>query len=342
MVGSGKEVEAQSSNFLLYTGADGGVHVEVVVQDETLWLTQKNMAQLFDVGRPGITKHLKKIFESNELDEKSVCSILEHTAADGKRYKTQYYNLDTIIAVGYRVNSKQATQFRIWATQALKEYIIKGFILDDQRLKQGSQAFGQDYFDELLERIRDIRASERRFYQKITDLYAQCSLDYDPKAETTHSFYATVQNKLHWAIHGHTAPELIVERVDAGKPNMGLTNWKNGPQGPVRKHDAETAKNYLSQEELSQLNRVVSMYLDFAEDQVRRKKEMTMKDWAGRLDAFLQFNEYEVLQNAGKIKATVAKALAHGEYDKFRQERDVNQVSDFDQLVQDTKMKGKT
>jgi hypothetical protein len=247
--------------------------------------------------------------------------------------EVKYYNLDVIISVGYRVKSQRGTQFRIWATKVLRDYIIKGFALDDQRLKQGSSVFGKDYFDELLERIREIRASERRFYQKITDIYAQCSIDYDPKAEITQTFYKTVQNKLHWAITGFTAAELIKGRSDATKPHMGLSTWKNAPEGKILKSDVSVAKNYLNEQELKELNRIVSMYLDFAELQAQRQKPMKMTDWVSKLDSFLAFNEYEVLKSAGKISATIAKERAESEYAKFRVVQDKAFESDFDKEV---------
>jgi len=330
----------ENAEILLYGTEDGTVKVDVLYRDESFWLTQKRMAELFGVQRPAITKHLKNIFETIELEEESVCSILEHTAADGKTYHTQYYNLDAIIAVGYRVNSRQATQFRIWATQTLKEFIIKGFVLDDERLKQG-QRFGQDYFDELLERIREIRASERRFYQKITDIYAQCSADYDPNAEDTQTFYSTVQNKLHWAIHGHTAAELIQERTDSGKPYMGLKSWKNAPTGKVLKGDVAVAKNYLDEKELDELNHIVVMYLDYAELQAKKQRLMKMSDWVAKLDAFLRFNDYEILDNPGRVSAKVAKELAEKEYAAFRVAQDKAYESDFDRLVEKSGEMGK-
>lgn len=290
------------------------------------------MAELFGVDRTVITKHLKNIFSEEELSEESVSAIFAHTAEDGKTYQTNFYNLDAIIAVGYRVNSYEATQFRIWATQTLKEFILKGFVMDDERLKNGAH-FGKDYFDELLERIREIRASERRFYQKITDIYAQCSLDYDPKAPITQEFYATVQNKLHWAITGHTASELIKEWVDASKPYAGLQTWKNAPKGKILKSDVSISKNYLTEKELGELNRVVTMYLDYAENQANRQIPMKMGDWVERLDAFLAFNHYEVLKNAGKVEAMVAKKLAEAEFEKFRVVQDREFVSDFDRMA---------
>ncbi len=327
-----KETAPQFNDLLLYTTPDGGVKVDVIYEGETFWLSQKKMAELFGVEIHTVNYHLKEIFKSGELVENSVIRIFRITAADGKTYNTQFYNLDAIIAVGYRVNSQRATQFRIWATQTLKEFIIKGFVLDDERLKQGKR-FGKDYFDELLERIREIRASERRFYQKITDIYAECSMDYDPKSELTQTFYKTVQNKLEWAITGKTAAELIAERAGAGKPNMGLLTWKNAPAGKILKSDVSIAKNYLDEKELTELNRIVSMYLDYAENQAARQKYMTMKDWVEKLDAFLKFNEYEVLQNAGTVSAEVAKSLAEKEYEKFRVVQDQQYESDFDKEV---------
>jgi hypothetical protein len=315
---------------LLYTTPNGKVRVEMYLQNETIWLTQQKIADLFGVQRPAVTKHLKNIFESGELQEDSVCSILEHTAADGKTYATQYYNLDTIISVGYRVNSTQATHFRIWATERLKEYIIKGFTMDDERLKNPNNIFGKDFFEEQLARIRDIRSSERRFYQKITDIYSQCSADYNVNAKITNDFFATVQNKLHWAITGQTAAEIIASRVDSTKMNMGLTNWKYAPKGKIRKTDIVVAKNYLNKKELDSLNRIVSMYLDYAENQAKKGIVMYMKDWIGKLDAFLKFNEEEVLNHQGKVSHEVAIALAENEFEKFRVIQDRVMESDFD------------
>lgn len=312
--------------------------IEVLYEEETFWLSQKKMASLFGVEVNTINYHLKEIFKSGELEEDSVIRNFRITASDGKKYSTQFYNLDAIISVGYRVNSKQATQFRIWATKTLREYIIKGFVLDDERLKQGKQ-FGKDYFDELLERIREIRASERRFYQKITDIYAQCSIDYDAKSEITRTFYQTVQNKLHWAITGATAAEIISKRADAKKPEMGLTHWKNSPKGKVLKSDVRIAKNYLQEDELDALNRIVVMYLDYAENQAKRNIPMKMTDWIGKLDAFLVFNDYEVLKNAGKISSTIAKKIAEEAYELFRVEQDLNFSSDFDDALQKIKKK---
>ena len=258
---------------------------------------------------------------------------MEHTAHDGKKYSTKFYNLDAIIAVGYRVNSSRATQFRIWATQILREYVIKGFAMNDERLKDPSYILGKDYFEEQLARIRDIRSSERRLYQKITDIYAECSADYSPYSDTTKQFYATVQNKLHFAITGKTAAEIIRERVDSDKPNMGLTTWKNAPKGMIRESDVVIAKNYLNERELDHLNRIVVMYLEYAEMQAKRRIVIYMKDWAAKLDAFLKFNEQDILTNAGKVSHEVAEALALGEYEKFKVKRDQIYISDFDIIV---------
>ena len=336
-------LENNNTDFLFYQSSEGNIKIQVVVDDktETIWVTQKSMAEIFDVNVPAISKHLSNIFEQGELMENSVVSKMETTARDGKNYKTKFYNLDAIISVGYRVNSYKATQFRIWASSILKEYMIKGFALNDDRLKQGKNLFGKDYFDELLEKIREIRASERRFYQKITDLYAT-AIDYDAKAPITKNFYATLQNKLHWAIHQHTAAELIQERADASKPNMGLTSYKNsGTGGKVLKSDAEVAKNYLSKDEISDLNRLVSMYLESAESLARRGKTMTMEDWVNRLDAFLEFNEYEILENLGKVTSKVAKNKAHKEYEKFREIQDKEYESDFDHAISEIIETGK-
>ncbi len=328
----------QQGNVIFYTTPKHQVRVEVHFEDETFWLTQKRMADLFGVQVPAIAKHLKNIFVEGELQENSVISILETTAADGKRYQTQFYNLDAIIAVGYRVNSAEATQFRIWATQVLKEYIIKGFVLDDERLKNGKQ-FGKDYFAELLERIREIRASERRFYQKITDIYSQCSIDYDAKAEITQTFFKTVQNKLHFAITGMTAAEIIRSRADSDKPGMGLRTWKNSPDGKILRTDVTIAKNYLDEKELRNLNRIVTMYLDFAEVQAERKIPMKMKDWVEKLDAFLQFNGYELLHDAGRVRKAVADKLALEQYEKYRIGQDHAYESDFDRMVKQLESK---
>jgi Virulence protein len=330
----------QTFEIILYTAPEGKAHIEVFFEQETFWLSQKKMAELFGVDVRTISEHLQNIFKIKELEEDSVIRKFRITAADGKNYNTQFYNLDAIIAVGYRVNSHEATRFRIWATKTLREYIIKGFVLDDERLKQGKK-FGKDYFDELLERIREIRASERRFYQKITDIYAQCSVDYDPKSEITLLFYKTVQNKLHWAITGHTAAEIIAERADASKRNMGLTTWKNAPKGKILKRDVTVAKNYLNEEEISALNRIVNMYLDYAENMAARQRVMTMADWSDRLDAFLQFNEYDVLKNAGRVSAAVAHKLAETEFEKYRVVQDREYESDFDAELKKLEQKSK-
>jgi len=329
------------NEFLLYTAPSGKVKVEIFLHDENIWLTQDKIALLFGVQRPAITKHLKNIFESNELVEDSVSSILELTADDGKNYKTKFYNLDAIISVGYRVNSAQATHFRIWATERLKEYIIKGFTMDDERLKNPHNIFGQDYFEEQLARIRDIRSSERRFYQKLTDIYAQCSADYDANSDLTHRFFATVQNKLHWAISRQTAAEIIYSRADSQKQNMGLTSWKNSPKGQIRKTDVTIAKNYLNENELNSLNHVVTMYLDYAESQANKRKVVFMKDWAKKLDAFLQFNEHDILDNPGSVSAELAKEFAEGELEKYRVIQDRLLESDFDRHVKKSLEGGK-
>ena len=321
------------SVFFLYKDSNGEVKVEIYIFNETVWLTQDKIAQLFGVDRSVVTKHLKNIFQTAELQEDSVSAKIALTAADGKKYQTKLYNLDAILSVGYRVNSIQATHFRIWANSVLKEYLIKGFAMNDERLKNPQMLFGKDYFEEQLARIRDIRSSERRFYQKITDIYSQCSADYEAGSEVTKTFFATVQNKLHWAISGQTAAEIIVARVDAEKPNMGLTTWKNAPNGMIRKPDVSIAKNYLNETEMDDLNRIVSMYLDYAERQAKKGQVMYMKDWVKKLDAFLQFNEEAVLQHSGQVSHEVAKALAEQEYDKFHTRQLRNYESDFDKLL---------
>lgn len=322
--------------FLLYKTDNGDIRVDVLLQNETIWMPQSKIAELFNVNIPAISKHLKNIFESGELDEKVVVSILEITTQHGaissktQTRPTKFYNLDAIIAIGYRVNSNRATQFRIWATNVLKEYIIKGYTMDVMRLKSPQPLFGKDYFKEQLEKIRDIRSSERRFYQQITDIYAECSIDYEYNSEITREFFATVQNKLHWAITGQTAAEIIVSRANHKKEKMGLTNWKNSPEGRIRKSDVVIAKNYLTEEELKPLNRIVSMYLDYAEDQAEQGKAMTMKDWSEKLNAFLQFNQKEILLNSGKVTAAIAKEFAENEYEKYKPIQDSLFESDFD------------
>ena len=323
----------ENRSILFYKTDNGEVRVEILLYNENLWLTQAKMADLFDVQKAAISKHLKNIFSSGELEENSVVSILETTAADNKKYPTKYYNLDAIIAVGYRVNSKKATMFRIWATQILKEYVVKGYVMDDERLKDPQNYFGKDYFEEQLARIRDIRSSERRFYQKITDIYAQCSADYDLNSPITQSFFATVQNKLHYAVTHHTAAEIIYGRADHNKPNMGLTTWKNAPKGRIRKTDVSVAKNYLNESEMQNLNEIVTMYLDYAERQAKRGNVMYMKDWVNRLDSFLQFNEEEILHDKGKVTAAIAKAFAESEFEQYRVLQDELYQSDFDRLM---------
>jgi len=312
------------------------ISVEVLYNEEDFWLTQKSMSKLFNVEINTINYHLKEIFKSEELDEESVIRKIRITANDGKNYNTNFYSLDAIIAVGYRVNSKEATDFRIWATKTLKEYIKKGFIVNSEFLKNGPK-FGKDYFDELLVKIKEIRASERRFYQKITDIYKECSFDYDKNSEVTQEFYRNVQNKLHFAITGMTAPEIIYERVDSKKENMGLTTWKNAPDGKILETDVTIAKNYLSQEEITELNNLVSMYLDYAERQVKLGKIISMKEWKDKLEIFLQVNEYNILKDNGKIKREIADKLALDEYKKYRVIQDQKFISDFDELIIETK-----
>lgn len=321
------------TEFLLYTTPNGKVRVEIFLHDENIWLTQKLIALLFDCSSDNVSLHLKNIFESGELDEQAVTEEFSVTASDGKKYRTKHYNLDAIISVGYRVNSAKATQFRIWATERLREYIIKGFTMDDDRLKNPDGFFGHDYFEEQLARIRNIRSSERRMYQKITDIYAECSADYSSESDITKQFFATVQNKLHFAITGKTAAEIVYGRADSKEPNMGLTVWKNSPKGQIRETDVVIAKNYLNERELDLLNRIVTMYLDFAELQAKRGIMMYMKDWVEKLDAFLRFNEQQILGDAGVVSHEVAEALALKEYEKFRRAKDRDYISDFDREV---------
>ncbi len=323
------------NQFLLYTAPDGAVKVDVFFKDETAWLTQKALAELFAVKVPAVNKHLKNIFESGELSREATISKMEIVRGEGGRSVArgvEFYNLDAIIAVGYRVNSYQATQFRIWATRTLREFIIKGFVLDDDRLKQGKQVFGKDYFDELLERIREIRASERRFYQKITDIYALSS-DYNAEAPLTKEFFGSVQNKLHWAITGQTAAELIYTAADASRLYMGLTTWKHAPRGKILKSDVLVAKNYLSEAHVKDLNRIVSAYLDLAENRAERGIVMKMADWVGFLHRFLELSSYPILKDKGKVSALTARLKAEGEYEVYRQRQDVEYVSDFDREV---------
>lgn len=333
-------------NFLFYQGKGGNTKIQVFLdQDsETIWTTQKGMSEVFDVEENTITYHLGNIFDTGELIKEATTRKIRVVRKEGNRdvaREIEFYNLDAIISVGYRVNSQKATEFRIWATSVLKEYMIKGFALDDDRLKQGKQAFGKDYFEDLLERIREIRASERRFYQKITDLYAQASIDYDVKSPVTQKFYATVQNKLHFAISHNTAAGIIAERANAALPNMGLTTWKNAKSGgKILKTDVSVAKNYLSGDELSDLNRIVNMYLDYAELQAKRNVTMRMSDWVEKLDAFLAFNDYEILKNPEEISHEVAKRMSEGQYEKYRVIQDREYVSDFDRVVENIKATG--
>lgn len=319
-------------NFVLFQHKTGKVNIDVLFQDETLWLPQKKMAELFEVNVPAVSKHLKNIFASGELAENSVVSILEITAHDGKNYQTKYYNLHAILSVGYRVNSHRAIEFRKWANVVLEEYIVKGFAMDDERLKQ-IKHFGKDYFDEMLERIREIRMSERRIYQKITDIYA-LSADYDSEAEITQQFFATVQNKLHWAITGKTAAEIIYSEADAKKIYMGLKTWKNAPDGKILKSDVTIAKNYLNEEHIDMLSRIVTSYLDLAETRAKSRKVMNMKDWEEYLTQFLELADKPLLKDSGKISMIEAKLKAESEYEKFRVIQDKEYVSDFDKIAQ--------
>lgn len=325
--------QEQTTEFFLYTAPNGDVKVEVLLNNETIWLTQKRMAELFGVGVPAISKHLENIYESNELQRGATISILETVQKEGPREvkrKLEYYNLDAVISVGYRVNSAQATQFRIWATALIKEYIIKGFTMDDERLKNG-RYFGKDYFRELLERVRSIRTSERRIYQQITDIFAECSIDYDPTSETTRLFYAHVQDKFHYAITGHTAAELISMKVDASKPLMGMQTYKNAPDGRVLKSDTTIAKNYLSESEIKSLERTVSAFFDYIEGVIERRNTFNMESFAESVNKFLAFNEYEILEGFGKVRSQDAKKKAHAEYEEYNKQQKIE--SDFDREV---------
>lgn len=319
----------QTDRVVLYTTRDGKVTVDVWFANDNFWLTQKTMADLFGVKTPAVNKHLKNIFASGELVEEAVISILETTAADSKTYSTRFYNLDAVIAVGYRVNSIKATHFRIWATQTLREFMVKGFVLNDEMLKNGRQ-FGQDYFGELLERIREIRASERRAYQKIADVFEQCSSDYRSNSEETQLFFQMVQNRLHFATTGQTAAEIVHGRADAEKPFMGLTTWKNAPRGKILKNDVTVAKNNLNEAEMDKLNRLVAMFIDFAELRALNRQVMAMKDWLGWVEKFLNLTDQQVLHTAGKISQEMAQAKAHTEYEHFRVRQDLDYTSDFD------------
>lgn len=329
-------------DFLIYNSAEEEVSVNAVVHDETIWLTQKAMAELFGCSTDNIGLHLKNIFEAGELKRESVTEESSVTASDGKRYKTRFYNLDAIISVGYRVNSKRATNFRIWATKVLREYMTKGFALDDERLKQGKDVFGKDYFRELLERIRSIRASERRIWQQITDIFAECSIDYDKDSQITKDFYAMVQNKFHYAITGKTAAEIVYHGADHGKANMGLTTWKNAPNGRVLKSDVSVAKNYLDEKQIHKLERSVSSYFDYVEDLVEEENTFTMKEFSESIDAFLSFRKYQILKDKGSISSMQAKRKAEQEYDVFNRTQKID--SDFDKevrrLMQSQKSRG--
>lgn len=328
------QIRNSTTDFIVFTKQAGENGIEVRVHDETIWLTQKAMAELFDCSTDNVSLHLKNIFASKELQEEAVTEESSATASDGKTYKMKFYNLDAIISVGYRINSIRATQFRQWATNVLRTFTIQGYVLDKQRLENG-QVFDEAYFEHLLDEIREIRASERKFYQKITDIYST-AMDYSPTAKTSQDFFAAVQNKLHYAIHHHTAAELIVERADHQKEHMGLTTWKNAPGGKIVKSDVSIAKNYLSKTEMEDLNQFVTMYLDYAERQARRKIPMTMEDWAKRLDVFLEFNEEDVLKDKGKVTAEIAKSFAESEFEKYRVIQDKLYQSDFDRLMQTT------
>ena len=321
--------------FLIYRSAEENVSVDAIVKEESIWLSQKGMAELFECSTDNISLHLKNIFSSGELDKNSVTEKISATAADGKNYPTQFYNLDAIISVGYRVNSRRATHFRIWATGILKEYMTKGFVLDDERLKQGKDAFGKDYFRELLERVRSIRASVRRIWQQVTDIFAECSIDYDRNSPVTKDFYAMVQNKFHYAITGQTAAEIVYTRADHTKEHMGLTTWKNAPEGRVLKSDVSVAKNYLSEKQIRQLERTVSGYFDYIEDLIERENTFTMEQFAASINEFLSFRRYDILPDKGKISARQAKQKAEAEYDLFNPTQKI--VSDFDRAVKELK-----
>lgn len=334
-------IKDELTDFLLYTSPNGEIKVEVVLNNETVWLTRKAIAQLFDVQVPAISKHLGNIYESGELDKETTVSILETVQQEGTRQvkrSVEYFNLDAIISVGYRVNSHQATQFRIWATKTLKDYIVKGFILDDNRMKNG-RYFGKDYFKELLERVRSIRTSERRIYQQITDIFAECSIDYEAQSDITKVFYATVQNKFHYAIHGNTAAEIIYKKADSEKEFMGLSTWKNAPDGRILKSDSKTAKNYLSEQEIKSLERSISSFFDYIERIIETRNTFTMEQFADSVNKFLEFNEYKVLQGKGSISAKQAEERAFAEYDKFNKIQRIE--SDFDKAIKNLKKKNK-
>lgn len=332
-------VRSSAAEYLTFVAASGSGGVEAVYADENVWLSQKMMAQLYDVEVPTVNYHLKKVFEDSELEEDSVLRNFRITAADGKTYDTKHYSLSAIIAVGYKVNSERAVQFRKWATRIVEEFAIKGFAMDDERLKRGGSILSDRYFEEQLQRVREIRLSERKFYQKITDIYST-SIDYDVTAQATKRFFATVQNKLHWAIHGQTAAEVIVARADATREHMGLHTWTDAPRGKIQKFDVVVAKNYLTEPELAQLTRLVNAYLDVAEDMALRKIPMTMQDWETRLNRFLAATDREVLQDAGKVTAEIARAHAESEFEKYRIVQDRLFESDFDRVVAETQRLG--
>ena len=321
----------EDNNLIIYKNSEGNIIVDAIYKDETLWLSQKGMSKVFEVGVPAISKHLKNIFEENELIKNSVVSKMEITAEDGKNYNTEVYNLDAIIAVGYRINSKKATEFRIWATKILKEYITKGFALNDERFIRGNK-YDSKYFDELLERIKIIRVSERMAYQKITDLFIATSTDYNPRSEEAYTFFKIVQNKLHFAISGHTAAELIYTRANINKDNMGLTSWKNSPDGLIYKYDVVVAKNYLTEEELNKLNDLTNMFLVFAEDEAKERHVMTMSDWINVTDDLLKFRRKQVLKDSGKISHKQAVEKAENEYEKYRVIQDQRYISSMDKF----------
>ena len=325
------QIRNSTVDFLVFTRDAGDDGIEVRVQNNDVWLTQKAIAQLFDVDRSVVSKHLSNIFKDGELDENSVCAKFAQTADDGKEYKYKFYSLAAIIAVGYRTNSERATQFRVWATKVLEAFTKQGYVLDKSRLING-QIFDEDYFEHLIAEIQEIRASERRFYQKITDIYAT-AVDYDKNSATTRRFYAAVQNKMHYAVHGHTAAELIVERADHAKEHMGLTTWADAPEGKIKKSDVTVAKNYLSQDEMKQLNRMVTAYLDFAESMTLRHIPLTMQDWEKRLNSFIEMFDYGILQDAGKVTAEIAKLHAETEFEKYRVIQDRLFMSDFDKYM---------
>jgi hypothetical protein len=327
------QIRNSTAEFLIYKSDNQDVKVDVLLHDENIWLTQEQMAQLFGKAKSTINEHIKNIFKDEELIESEVMQKFGNSEFQKK--VPNYYNLDTIISVGYRVKSIQGVRFRQWATKRLQEYIIKGFAMDDERLKNPEQPFGKDYFKEQLERIKDIRSSERRFYQQITDIYSDCSIDYDKNSQATKDFFATVQNKLHWAITKQTASEIIYSRANHEKENMGLTTWKNAPTGRIRKTDVVIAKNYLQEKELSTLNRIITMYLDYAEHQAQKQIPMTMQDWSKKLNAFLEFNEHDILQNAGKVTSQIAKEFAISEFEKYKVIQNKSYQSDFDMLIQE-------